>query len=112
VVIKGPVFSDYMGVAGISADHMTLVLANSAPRLEVQLLYYLEPEGANNPRLSDLFRIGFNHIHFACDDLDGLLARNEDAGFRRHNKVLDFHSRRLVFLEGPEGVTVELVEWY
>ncbi|MGY8996792.1 MAG: VOC family protein [Alphaproteobacteria bacterium] len=112
VVIKGPAFSDYMGVAGISADHVTLVLAGSAPRLEVQLLHYLEPEAEDDPGISNLGRIGFNHICFACDDLDGLLARVEAAGFRRRNQVLDFHSRRLVFLEGPEGVTVELAEWY
>lgn len=112
VVIKGPVFSDYMGVAGISADHVTLVLPGSTPRLEVQILHYLEPEAADDPGISNLGRIGFNHICFACDDLDGLLARVEAGGFRRRNEVLDFHSRRLVFLEGPEGVTVELAEWH
>ncbi len=112
VVIKGPIFSDYMGVAGISADHVTLVLPGSTPRLEVQILHYLEPEAADDPGISNLGRIGFNHICFACDDLDGLLARVEAGGFRRRNEVLDFHSRRLVFLEGPEGVTVELAEWH
>jgi catechol 2,3-dioxygenase-like lactoylglutathione lyase family enzyme len=112
VVIKGPIFSDYMGVAGISADHVTLVLPGSTPRLEVQILHYLEPEAADDPGISNLGRIGFNHICFACDDLDGLLARVEAGGFRRRNEVLDFHSRRLVFLEGPEGVTIELAEWH
>jgi len=24
---------------------------------------------------------------------------------------MDFHSRKLVFIEGPEGVTVELSQW-
>jgi hypothetical protein len=25
---------------------------------------------------------------------------------------MDFHSRKLVFLNGPEGVTIELAEWH
>jgi len=24
---------------------------------------------------------------------------------------MDFHSRKLIFLKGPEGITVELSEW-
>jgi len=25
---------------------------------------------------------------------------------------MDFHSRKLVFIDGPEGVTIELSEWH
>jgi hypothetical protein len=25
---------------------------------------------------------------------------------------MDFHSRKLVFIDGPEGVTVELSQWH
>jgi hypothetical protein len=28
------------------------------------------------------------------------------------NTLLDFHSRKLIFVEGPEGITVELSEWH
>jgi len=28
------------------------------------------------------------------------------------NTPLDFHSRKLIFVKGPEGITVELPEWY
>ena len=33
-------------------------------------------------------------------------------GFRTRNEVMDFHERKLVFLEGPEGVVVELSQWH
>ena len=39
-MIKGPVMDAYMGVPGIEADHVTLVLRGVMPRLEVQLLRY------------------------------------------------------------------------
>ena len=28
------------------------------------------------------------------------------------NSLLDFHSRKLIFVKGPEGITVELSQWY
>ena len=29
-------------------------------------------------------------------------------GYRTENKMMDFHSRKLAFMEEPEGITVEL----
>jgi len=26
-------------------------------------------------------------------------------------RIIDFHARKLVFVDGPEGITVELPEW-
>ena len=40
VVIAGEPFASYMGVPGIEADHVTLVLENASPRTEIQLLRY------------------------------------------------------------------------
>jgi len=112
VVIEGKTFSAYMGVADAVADHVTLVLPGSAPRLEVQLLHYQTPESPDDPGVRDLGRLGINHICFACDNLDDLVARAGALGFHPRNAVFDFHSRRLIFLEGPEGITVELAQWY
>ena len=32
-------------------------------------------------------------------------------GVVMRNELMDFHSRKLLFLKGPEGITVELSEW-
>jgi catechol 2,3-dioxygenase-like lactoylglutathione lyase family enzyme len=108
VVIKGPVFADYMGVPGIEAEHITLVLENATPRAEIQLLRYLHPETLPDPHVRDLNKLGMNHICFAVDDIEAEVARLRGAGFRTRNAVMDFHARKLVFIEGPEGVTIEL----
>jgi len=100
VVIRGETVSAYMGVPGLVADHVTLVLPGSDPRQEVQLLHYREPAVADDPGIRNLGRIGLNHICFSCDDLDALVAAMEAEGFRPRSCVLDFHSRRLIFLEG------------
>ncbi len=112
VVVSGPVMEDYMGVQGIEADHVTLVLEGATPRAEIQLLHYRKPDALPDPHIRDLNKLGFNHICFAVDDLDAEVAKMKAAGFATRNQVMDFHSRKLVFLEGPEGVTVELSQWH
>jgi len=111
VVIKGERFADYMGVAGIEAEHVTLVMPGSEPRLEVQLLHYQKPDATADPEIRNLCKTGFNHICFAVDDLDGLVEKFAAEGFKTRSGILDFHSRKLVFLDGPEGVTIELAQW-
>jgi catechol 2,3-dioxygenase-like lactoylglutathione lyase family enzyme len=112
VLIKGPVFADYMGVPGIEAEHVTLVLENASPRTEIQLLRYLNPETLPDPHIRDLNKLGLNHVCFAVDDIEAEVGRLRGAGFRTRNEIMDFHARKLVFIEGPEGVTIELSQWH
>jgi catechol 2,3-dioxygenase-like lactoylglutathione lyase family enzyme len=112
VVISGETFAKYMGVPGIEAEHVTLVAEGVEPRTEIQLLRYLQPAAKPDPLIRDLSKIGLNHICFAVEDLEATLAKMVANGFSARNEVLDFHRRKLVFLAGPEGVTVELSQWY
>ncbi len=111
VVISGEKFAKYMGVAGIEADHVTLVLENAIPRTEIQLLRYRHPEALADPQIQNLPKLGLNHICFAVDDLEMTLAKMKADGFSARNEVMEFHRRKLVFLSGPEGVTIELSQW-
>ena len=111
VLISGQQFATYMGVDGIEADHVTLVLAGASPRMEVQLLRYHHPDPAPDPGAGNLSRLGFNHVCLAVDDLEGEIARLRASGVRMRNEMMVFHGRKLIFLDGPEGVTVELAEW-
>ena len=110
VVISGKVMEDYMGVSGIEADHVTLAIEN--PHTEVQLLHYRHPGPIEDPHIRQLNKIGFNHICFGVDDLEAEIARLTAAGVKLRNKMMDFHGRKLVFLDGPEGITIELAEWH
>ncbi len=112
VVISGEPFASYMGVPGIEAEHVTLVLESASPRTEIQLLRYHHPDPLPDPHIRDLNKLGMNHICFAVDDIGAEVARLRASGFRTRNEVMDFHSRKLVFVEGPEGVTVELSQWH
>jgi catechol 2,3-dioxygenase-like lactoylglutathione lyase family enzyme len=111
VVIQGEQFAKYMGVEGIEAEHVTLVLAGASPRTEVQLLCYRHPDALPNPEIAKLNRVGFNHICFAVEDIEAEVANLKANGVPLRNEVMDFHGRKLVFVTGPEGVTVELAQW-
>ena len=111
VVITGEPFATYMGVDGIEADHVTLVLPGAAPRLEVQLLHYRHPEASGDPERARLDRLGFNHICFAVDDIDAMVAHLRANGIEVRGELKGFHDRQLVFFTGPEGITVELAQW-
>ena len=111
VVIAGEPFASYMGVPDIEADHVTLVLKDATPRTEVQLLHYRHPASLADAHIGDLHRIGFNHVCFAVDDLEAELAMMRENGFETRGGLLDFHSRKLAFLQGPEGVVIELSQW-
>src|SRR5262249_25420681 len=69
------------------------------------------PGSPSRPAIRNLTKLGFNHICFAVDDLQAEVARLKAKGVKLRNEVMEFHGRKLVFLSGPEGVTVELAEW-
>ena len=112
VTISGPTFARYMGVDGIEAEHVTLVSKQSTPRFEIQLLRYINPSRLPDADVGNLAKPGYNHICFAVTDLEAEVKRLTDHGVSLRSEVLDFHSRKLAFLSGPEGITVELAEWH
>ncbi|MGP8058212.1 MAG: VOC family protein [Acidimicrobiales bacterium] len=111
VVVSGPEMSAYMGIEGWEAEHVTLVLTGAPVRQEVQLLRFHSPPIRLDAASGDLTRTGFSHVCFRVSDLDATVARVRSGGVRTRNEIMDFHDRRLVFLEGPDGVVVELAEW-
>jgi catechol 2,3-dioxygenase-like lactoylglutathione lyase family enzyme len=111
VVISGEQFSSYMGIPGIEAEHITLALPNAIPRVEVQLLRYRHPDPIWDGDIARLDKLGFNHVCFAVADIEAEVRRLSANGVHLRNEVMEFHDRKLVFLTGPEGVTVELAQW-
>lgn len=62
-------------------------------------------------RVERLDRYGFNHVCFAVDDIEATAARLRAQGFQTRNEIMVFHQRKLVFLWGPEHITIELAQW-
>ena len=110
-VISGETLSTYMGIKDIESRHITLVLQGCTPRFEIQLLHYMTPPVLKDPNTTDLRRTGYNHLALRVENFDGEVKRLKEAGVVIKNQPVAFHKRKLVFLVGPEDVTIELVEW-
>jgi catechol 2,3-dioxygenase-like lactoylglutathione lyase family enzyme len=111
VMISGSQFSNYMGIADIEAEHVTLTLPDASPRLEVQFLRYRHPDAIQDRDVGRLNRLGFNHVCFAVDDIETEVRRLTASGIEMRNEIMQFHDRKLVFITGPEGITLELAQW-
>ena len=111
VVISGEAMDAYMGIPHLEADHVTLVIPESEPRQELQLLRLHSPSATIDDGAGNLARTGFNHVCFRVPSLDETLATMVEAGIRPRSQPMSFHNRKLVFLGGPSNVVVELAEW-
>jgi len=110
-VISGNIIAAYMHIPNIEADHVTLVLENASPRFEIQLLRYHQPNAIEDPHITELNKVGYNHMCFAVDDIAKEIdyLKKHDVTFI--NELMEFHDRKLIYLRGPESITIELAEW-
>jgi len=110
--IDGGEPATYMGMPDMKAEHITLVLEGAEPRFEIQLLEF-EPTPGEDPgeHPTNLRRRGYNHLALRVDDIAAATAHLEAGGVTMLSEEMDYISRRLRFFEGPEGITLELVEW-
>ena len=111
-LIDGGPPARFMGMPEMKAQHITLVLEGVEPHFEIQLLQF-DPTPSDDPgeHPTNLRRRGYNHLAFRVDDI-GEAARHLTAhGVKMLSDEMDYISRRLRFFEGPEGITLELVQW-
>jgi catechol 2,3-dioxygenase-like lactoylglutathione lyase family enzyme len=112
LTIDGGLPARYMGMPAMKAQHITLALEGANPRFEIQLLEF-EPTPGTDPGAHPTNRRerGFNHLGIRVDDIEAATAHLVANGVTMLSDELDYISRRLRFFEGPEGITLELVEW-
>jgi catechol 2,3-dioxygenase-like lactoylglutathione lyase family enzyme len=111
-VIDGGEPARYMGMPTMKAQHITLELEGAEPHFEIQLLQF-DPSTADDPgeHPTNRRRRGYNHLAFRVDDITAVTAHLVANGVTLLSEEMDYINRRLRFFEGPEGITLELVEW-
>ena len=112
VTIDGGDPARYMGMPDMKAQHITLVLEGADPRFEIQLLEF-DPTPGADPGLhpTNMRRRGYNHLAFRVDDIAAATDHLVANGVKMLSDEMDYISRKLRFFEGPEGITLELVQW-
>jgi len=109
--IDGGLPARYMGMPGMKAQHITLALEGAAYPFEIQLLEF-EPIPGTDPGAhpTNLRKRGFNHLAFRVDDIEAATAHLVANGVTMLSDEMDYISRKLRLFEGPEGITLELVQ--
>jgi catechol 2,3-dioxygenase-like lactoylglutathione lyase family enzyme len=110
--IDGGLPARYMGMPEMKAQHITLALEGCEPRFEIQLLQF-DPTPAGDPgeHPTNLRERGYNHLAFRVDDIETVTRHLVTNGVKMLSDEMDYISRRLRLFEGPEGITLELVQW-
>jgi catechol 2,3-dioxygenase-like lactoylglutathione lyase family enzyme len=110
--IDGGAPARYMGMPDMRAQHITLELEGSEPHFEIQLLQF-DPRPADDPgeHPTNRRRRGYNHLAFRVDDITTVTSHLVAHGVKMLSEEMDYIERRLRFFEGPEGITLELVQW-
>jgi catechol 2,3-dioxygenase-like lactoylglutathione lyase family enzyme len=75
------------------------------------LLQYLNPDPLADPAIERLDRFGYNHLCLAVDDIEAEVIRLKKDGVHFKNKIMEFNDKKLVFLSGPGGITLEFCEF-
>src|SRR5262249_19002473 len=60
---------------------------------------------------TNLRRRGYNHLAFRVDDIASATEHLVANGVNLLSEEMDYISRKLRLFQGPEGITLELVEW-
>lgn len=100
-------------LVGVKEAAMRLAMVQG-PGHMIELLEYRAPDGRQviKPRSCD---VGSVHVAFYVEDIDALLARIGAMGWRAVGKVERVESGeraglRLVYVRGPDGVTLEFLQ--
>jgi len=102
----------FMGMPDMKAQHITLELVGADPHFEIQLLAFDHPPDVDpGEHPTNRRQRGFNHLAFRVDDIESVTVHLVDKGVTMLSEEMDYISRRLRFFEGPEGITLELVQW-
>jgi catechol 2,3-dioxygenase-like lactoylglutathione lyase family enzyme len=101
-------------VVGVPGAELTLAMVEAPGGHLIELLEYSAPSDrqAFKPRACD---VGSVHLAFLIDDMDGLLARVEAAGWLRLGEPQTVQGTRrdglrITYVRGPDGVTIEFLQ--
>jgi len=99
----GAHFKEYRSFGGAEGAVLKL------DTLQVNLRVPKESEAAEREKSSCL---GYDHLGFEVDDLDRSCKQLMDYGCTINSGPTELQDRKIVFLSGPETITLELMQMY
>jgi catechol 2,3-dioxygenase-like lactoylglutathione lyase family enzyme len=109
--LAGDWISAVVGLMAVHARYVALVHPGSNTNLE--LIEYLSPPSERDAAISTANQIGYRHIAFAVDQIEMEVERLKHCGVRFLSEVHVFPKtgKKLVYLQGPDAILIELAEY-
>ncbi|WP_433196245.1 VOC family protein [Nocardia sp. CA-107356] len=107
--IEGEWVDRVIGLDGVQLDMVSVNAPDGSGRLELTKFHRPTDPAATQGPLAN--RLGFRHIAYVVDDLDGVVERLRGKGLDTVGDIVDYEDiYRLCYIGGPEGLIVELAE--
>jgi len=109
--LEGEWISEIVGLQGVKAEYVKLVLPGDEVRLE--LIRYDSPVYAGGSGSGEAHEPGFRHLALRVDDLQERVKQFEEQGVRCVGPVQTYEKtgKQLVYFYGPEGILLELAQY-
>ena len=109
--LSGPWISEVVGLEGVRARYVALSLPGD--RAAVELIRYDAPPGKPAPEVNRPNDVGYRHLAFAVEDLEGEVRRLREAGveFMGDVRIYPETGKKLVYFQGPDRIILELAEY-
>jgi len=87
------------------------MLQTSDGQTTIELVKYHSPADENGIPSHPVNSHGMNHICFAVEDIDALVAKLKSRGTATFSEIQNYENiYKLVYIHGPEGIILELAE--
>lgn len=110
ITLEGPWVDALNALRDCRAVHIPLSLEGST--VQIELLKFLHPVAAHDGHLGAPNKLGYRHIDFDVDDIDGRTSRLQSQGWKFLSPVQTVTSMNLktVYFLGPEGVLIQMTQ--
>ncbi len=98
-----PAFGTIIGLPGVE-ERIAMMKLNNC---RIELFQFLNPKGKKIDRRQ--CDIGYMHVAFVVDELDGICAKLNEMGVEFYSKAEDLGTYKVIFFKGFDGETIELM---
>lgn len=107
--MQGKLLDEVTGLKGARTEFATLQAPDGQFSLEIIKYHHpVDPEGVR-PRGANA--LGFRHLAFQVEDLDGIVKSLRQKGHEVVGSVQNYENVwKLCYVRGPEGIIIELAE--
>lgn len=108
--LEGEWIDKITNLKDVKAEYVALSIPGQATNLE--LVQYISPNGSLDPNMSKPNQLGFRHLAFAVDDLEGLVKELKVKNITFLSDIQSYGTgKKLCYFLGPEGIILELAEY-